>query len=299
MNGTPFACPSGQTTCAIPLPEGSGLASYKVDSATGLSASGSTFFYLDVTTPQISGSVNGSIGTTGWYISQTTFTASTSDALSGIATFEMNVDNNGWTSYSDTTFTDGIHSIQYRATDNAGNFTETTSQEIKVDTVAPALNLSTTGTTGQNGWYVSTVTLTPTASDSGSGLVALEASIDGAPFTNYQSPITLLDGIHSVQFRAIDNAGNISQTVLQEIKVDTVTPGLSLAANGTIGSNGWYVSNVAVTPNALDAGSGINTIEAMIDGGTWSLVNSPLSFSEGMHTYQIKVTDQAGNETVT
>ncbi|NWF64857.1 MAG: hypothetical protein HXY38_11180 [Chloroflexi bacterium] len=71
VNGTPFACPSGQTTCAIPLPEGSGLASYKVDSATGLSASGSAFFYLDTTTPQISGSANGSSGTNGWYTTQT------------------------------------------------------------------------------------------------------------------------------------------------------------------------------------------------------------------------------------
>ncbi|NWF64858.1 MAG: Ig-like domain repeat protein [Chloroflexi bacterium] len=151
----------------------------------------------------------------------------------------MNVDNNGWTSYSDTTFTDGIHNIQYRAYDNAGNYTETPAQEMKVDTVAPALNVATTGATGQNGWYVSTVTLTSSASDSGSGLVVLEASIDGAPFTNYQSPITLLDGIHSVQFRATDNAGNINQTAPQQIKVDTVTPSLSLATNGTLGLSGW------------------------------------------------------------
>lgn len=59
VNGVAFACPSGQTTCSIPLPEGTGTANYKVDSATGLSASGSTTWQLDVTTPQISGNVSG------------------------------------------------------------------------------------------------------------------------------------------------------------------------------------------------------------------------------------------------
>ncbi|MFN8434331.1 MAG: hypothetical protein U0V18_09930 [Anaerolineales bacterium] len=96
VNDVAFACPSGQTTCSIPLPEASGTATYKVDSATGLSANGSTSYHLDVTTPQITGDINGSSGTNGWYISQTSVTASASDSLSGLASVEVNVDNAGW-----------------------------------------------------------------------------------------------------------------------------------------------------------------------------------------------------------
>lgn len=57
--GTPFACPNGQTTCSIPLPEGTGTANYRVDSATGLSATGLTTYQRDVTTPQINGNISG------------------------------------------------------------------------------------------------------------------------------------------------------------------------------------------------------------------------------------------------
>ncbi|GAB4401939.1 MAG: hypothetical protein OHK003_28910 [Anaerolineales bacterium] len=87
--------------------------------------------------------------------------------------------------------------------------------------------------------------------------------------------------------------------------MDTITPSLNLSTNGTVGLNGWYQSNVSVTPTVSDAGSGVDKIEALIDNGSWSIpfghdvVNSPSSFSDGVHTYQYKVTDQAGNITVT
>ncbi len=139
VNGTPFTCPNGNTTCSIPLSEGTGTLNYKVDAATGLSASGSASYQVDVTTPQISGSLAGTAGQNGWYVSPTLVTASPSDTLSGIASFEVNVDNAGYTTYADTTFTDGVHTIQYRAYDNAGNYTEV-SQTVMVDTIAPSLS---------------------------------------------------------------------------------------------------------------------------------------------------------------
>ncbi|HRJ57121.1 MAG TPA: Ig-like domain-containing protein [Anaerolineales bacterium] len=303
VNGNAFACPSGQTTCSIPLPEGSGTANYKVDSATGLSASGSTTYQLDVTTPEINGNINGSSGTNGWYITQAFVTASASDSRSGLASLEMNVDNTGYTPYEDTTFSDGIHTIQYRATDNAGNVTETALQEIKVDTTVPTLNVSMTGATGNHGWYISDVTMTPTASDpsTGSGLASVEMTADGGPWTVVTGAVTLTDGIHTVQFRATDHAGNVSQTAVQQIKVDATTPSLSLNISGTRGQNDWYTSATSVTPNASDTGSGINTIEAKINGGAWVSVTSTQSsvFSDGIHSYQYRVTDHAGNVTET
>lgn len=299
VNGVAFACPSGQTTCSIPLPEAAGTATYKVDSATGLSASGSTSYQLDVTTPQIDGSINGSSGNSGWYTSQTSVSALASDALSGLASFEVNADNAGWASYSDTTFTDGMHTIQFRAIDNAGNVTETALQSVNVDTTAPTLNLATTGTMGQNSWYVSAVTLTPTASDATSGLYSLEVTTDGNTWSSVSAPLILTDGVYTVQFRATDNAGNISQTPSQQVKIDATTPSLSLNVSGTRGQNDWFISSTTVTPNASDAGSGINKTEAKIDNGTWSIVNSSASFVDGVHTYQYKVTDNAGNVTET
>ncbi|MCB0102095.1 MAG: hypothetical protein KDD74_08640, partial [Anaerolineales bacterium] len=51
-------------------------------------------------------------------------------------------------------------------------------------------------------------------------------------------------------------------------------------------------------PQPLQA-SGINKIEAMIDNGAWTVINSPLFFADGNHSYQIRVTDNAGNVTET
>lgn len=212
----------------------------------------------------------------------------------------MNINNTGWVSYAENTFTDGIHTIQYRVTDNAGNVTETAIQEIKVDTITPVINISTTGTLGSNNWYVSNVAINATSSDTTSGIVNFEMNLNDMGWTTFDlQPVTLTDGIHSVQYRATDNASNTYTTTTQEIKVDTTTPNLSLATTGTKGQNDWYVTQTSVTPTSTDSGSGIASIEYKINNGIFNLYISPLQFTDGINSYQFQLTDQAGNITIT
>jgi hypothetical protein len=298
LNGNNFTCPITATSCSFPIAqEGLGAIAYRVDAATGLSASGAVSYKLDATTPVLNGSINGVPGANNWYRSNVTLTISASDALSGLAAIMSSV-NGGSSSAVNAplSFGDGISNVVISATDNAGNVTQMT-QSIQVDTITPSLSTSLSGTSGANGWYVSTVTITPSAGDAGSGLASFEVSIDGNAYTAYTAPITFSDGIHTYQFRATDNAGNLTETVLQTVKVDTTTPTIGLNVAGTKGSNGWYVSLVKVTPNVSDATSTVGLIEAIVDNGPWSVINSPLSFTDGLHTYQFKVTDQAGNFT--
>jgi hypothetical protein len=300
INGIAFACPAGETTCSVPLSDGAGNITYRVDSSTGLSKSNNTSYKKDATTPQINGRINASTGLAGWYITSAILSASASDTTSNIATFEMNVNNTGWVSYAETIFSDGINTIQYRATDQAGNSTETAIQEIKVDTTTPVINTNTTGTSGLNSWYITNVVISATSSDVTSGISTFEINLNNTGFTTFGlQPVTLNDGIHSVQYRAIDNAGNTYTTTAQEIKVDTTTPSLSLTTNGTKGQNGWYVSHPNVTPTATDAGSGISDIEYKLNNGIFTLYTSALQFMDGINTYQFSVTDNAGNTTTT
>jgi hypothetical protein len=298
VNGVAFACPTGNTICSVPISDGQGNIAYRVDSSTGLSDSDTTTYKLDSTTPQIDGSISGTTGLNNWYVSSTTLSATATDSTSAIASFEMNVNNTGWVNYADTTFNDGIHTIQYRATDNAGNVTETAVQEIKVDTVTPVINISITGTSGLSTWYVSNVTLSASSSDVTSGVSVFEMNVDNTGWVNY-SDTTFTDGIHTIQYRSTDNAGNIYITAQQEIKVDTTTPNLTLSTTGTKGQNSWYISNTSVTPTASDAGSGVMSIEYSLNNGAFTSYTSPLQFTDGISTYQLRVTDHAGNITTT
>ncbi|MFN8411511.1 MAG: Ig-like domain-containing protein [Anaerolineales bacterium] len=307
LNGVAFACPNGAKSCLIPIPiEGVGDVTYRVHSATGLTDSGTANYKLDFTAPQLDGSLSGVAGNNNWFISNVVLDAIASDSESGLASLEAVVDGGTSTVInSPINLLDGVHTVTLTAVDVAGNVTQNT-QTIQVDTITPILTTTVSGTNGANGWYVSSVVVTPVASDSGSGLATLEAKIDGGSWTIINSPISFTDGVHTYQFRATDNAGNTTESAQQTIKVDTTTPVLSINIAGTLGKNpsnglntGWYVSSATVTPVLVDATAGVGVVEATIDGGPWIIINSPMSFQDGIHNYQIRVTDNAGNVTTT
>jgi hypothetical protein len=280
------------------LPEGTGTVSYLVTSAIGLTASGSQAFQHDSVVPQIDGSFSGSTGTNGWYVSNVTLSASADDSTSGIAAFEYSLDGEPWSPYtSPLTLYDGIHTVDLRAIDDAGNQSETT-QTISIDTITPTLDLSLTGTPGNNGWYKSNVAVTATAGDSVSGLASLEYDFDGEGWTAYNGTLTFPDGAHSLSVRAMDAAGNVTQTD-QQINVDTLMPLINLSVNGTAGANGWYISDVQVNASSSDHGSGLASFEYSLDNDTWTPYTIPLTYSEGRYSLKFRASDQAGNVTTT
>lgn len=87
------------------------------------------------------------------------------------------------------------------------NFTEPPDQS------APTTTISLSGTMGQENWYVSNVTMTVTATDSGgSGVAGTEYSLDaGASWNPYTAPVVLsTEGRELLLLaRSIDNAGNL------------------------------------------------------------------------------------------
>ena len=302
VNGTAFACPASlaTSTCSVPLPEGSGSASFTATSASGLTTSDSSSYQHDSVQPQIDGWLNGTNGNNDWFISSVDINASASDPApaSGIATFEYNLDNGGWESFPGSlSLSDGVHSLSLRASDAAGNTVET-DQTVQIDTITPALDMSVDGTLGANGWYSSAVQVSVSASDSGSGVNTVEYDLDGAGWTAYSGPLDLSDGVHNLSLRVIDNAGNITEGT-QIFSVDTLAPVIDFSLTGTEGANGWYTSTVQVNASASDAGSGLSTMEVSVDGGAWSAYSMPLVFDDGPHTYQFRATDQAGNLTNT
>ncbi|MCC6298613.1 MAG: Ig-like domain repeat protein [Anaerolineales bacterium] len=190
---------------------------------------------------------------------------------------------------------EGANDFTFWALSSWGDSSQMGTLSANVDTVSPSAGLDITASTGTNGWYTSPAFLSAIGSDSTSGLASVLLSVDGGA---RQTSTTLNEGAYSVDVQAQDNAGNFSNASTT-ISVDTTTPTIDLSLNGTTGKNGWYISSMQVNASASDATSGIATLELTADGGAWTAVNGPWSFSDGYHTLQFKATDNAGNATTT
>ena len=293
----PISCTG---SCTINLPPGSGTATYTMTaSPSNTTSSGSTAWMYDPEPPVPGLNVTGTSGTNGWYISPVTVSAAATDPstgsgqASGPAGASISVD--GGAEQSSATLNEGVHSVIASAIDNAGNTATAAAVAIKVDTTTPLINVSLAGTPGANGWYISDTQISATATDATSGINTIEVTVDGGAWTIYSTPVTLTDGQHTLQFRATDNAGNVTTTAPQQVQVDSTPPVISPSITGTMGSNNWYISDVQVGATATDASSGIDTLEVAVDGGVWAAYTAPIPFITGRHSLQFRATDKAGN----
>jgi hypothetical protein len=229
-------------------------------------------------------------GTNGWYSTRPTLAASASDAVSGVASAFISLNGGSW--LASVSPADGTASVAGRATDNAGNVATSSAQTVLVDTVAPSVALARAGTL-TNGWYTTDVSITASASDATSGLSTTEYRVNGGAWTAGSAVTLNTDGTHVVDFRATDKAGLVTSSS-QTVKIDKTNPALGFSPSGTLGSNGWYKTTVALTMSASDPASGVASFEYRLDGGVWT-TGSAITLTDGTHTVDTRATDIAGN----
>src|SRR5436309_14801375 len=124
----------------------------------------------------------------------------------------------------------------------------------------PASAGSVSGTTGANGWFVSNVTVSMSATDALGGVDRITYRIDGRNWSTYAGPFVLTDGQHHVEYLAADLAGLTEAVRSLAISVDTAPPRSVVDISGQSRANGWFVSNVTVVLNATDAPSGVASL---------------------------------------
>src|SRR6185295_11168249 len=89
-------------------------------------------------------------------------------------------------------------------------YTTGVSATLQADLTAPQTASSLSGTLGSAGWYVSPVTVSLSATDSGTGVAQTLYSLDGGTAQTYNSPVLVSgQGTHSFLFHSIDAAGNV------------------------------------------------------------------------------------------
>src|SRR5205807_1060792 len=279
---------------------------YAADVAGLMEATHSLSVSVDVTPPATASSLAGTAGANGWYTSSVTVSLTATDATSGVAVVNYRIDSGSWLVYAGPILLgEGRHLLEYRASDVAGNLETIRARSIAVDSSPPVSSVSLSGTQGANGWYVTEVSATLTATDATSGVAIIDYRIDGGPWATYSGAVTLADGRHVLEFHATDQAGNIeltqSASVLVEpthtttIRINTVAPITTASVSGMVGANGWYISSVSVTLNASDGDGGVSRIFYRLDGGSWTVYSGALVLGDGRRVLDYYATDRSGN----
>ncbi|WP_164861520.1 glycoside hydrolase family 3 C-terminal domain-containing protein [Microbacterium sp. CPCC 204701] len=122
------------------------------------------------------------------------------------------------------------------------------------DTAAPTVTMSAEPTTpnGDNGWYTVPVTLTFTASDESDPAPVVEVSVNGSAYAVQDGPLVVEeDGVYTVNARATDAAGNVSQVATTEVKIDSTAPTVTATRS-------WL--RILATLTATDETSGVASI---------------------------------------
>jgi len=250
-----------------------------------------------------------------------------SDSTSGLAKVEAIVNGiptvlgttSSWSGY--LTLNEGSNTVKFKVTDKAGKFKETNVETIKVDTGKPIITL-VTPSDGQalikGSSY--TVTVTPADSTGGSGIARVEYS-QNADFTGSNNAAIMPDGsatstLGSIPelgatyyFRAVDNAGNESDSVRVNVRKDTTGPTITVIA-----PTGEYISTKRPKFEAsITDSAGINASTAKVHykkdsetsettealtGNSGSYSFTPTSDLDGKkYEFWFTAQDTLGNET--
>jgi flagellar hook assembly protein FlgD len=267
----------------------------------------------DTTPPEVTGKVTGNQDADGNYVGAATVTVTASDVGSGVDTVEYSFDGQPFAAYTQPLSVNqpGAHTVTFRATDKAGNtspvgsvkFTVTAPQE--EDTTPPQVSAQLSGQQDSAGNYVGSATVMISVSDTESGVATVEYSLDGGPYTEYPSPVSVTQaGAHTLSYRATDKAGNTTPVATLRFTVvapedDTTLPQVSAAITGTQDWAWNYVGSATVKLTASDVGSGLDTVEYSLDGQPFAAYTQPLSVNQpGAHTLSYRATDKAGNMSV-
>jgi phage FluMu protein Com len=135
---------------------------------------------------------------------------------------------------------EGENELHYFSVDSAGCREDVNIYTFKLDTIKPVTEyiLSPAEPDGENGFYVSDLQITLTSNEAGQVYYYWDDNYD----IPYNKPIKALEGGHTLTYYTVDEAGNMGEETILELKVDTTAPTTALVLDPSkpTGTNGWY-----------------------------------------------------------
>lgn len=256
----------------------------------------------DDTAPVTTATVEGVMGTNGWYTFIVDVTLTATDDSGVVNRTLYSLDSAPWEVYTTiiTISGDGIHTLEFFSEDMDGNQEDVKEITVSIDGTAPTAYAAVSGDEGNLGWFVSTVDIELSASDATSGVDSVSYSVDGGTWTTVASSTVtvavLQEGTHTLEYYATDLANNSGDVESLEVRIDTLAPETSFEMFGPSQVGSWFLSFAFVELNASDSGSGLNYSLVRVDAGSWELYTEPIVVNgEGTHTVQAQSIDFAGN----
>lgn len=218
--GTQYRIDGGQWAdgSSVTLSDGIFTVDFLVRDAAGNSTTVSQTVSVDTVSPVLTHRIAGRVGNSPWYVSSITITASAADPTSAVEAIEYRINGGEWQAGQTITADDGIHTIDLRTKDNAGNQTEY-SITVEIDSTPPTASI----TSPSDGATVAkTVMLSGAVSGGLSGVKSVQLKIDSSPWieidhwtetfwdhrwvTGYS-----MNGRHTIRLLVTDNAGNTAE----------------------------------------------------------------------------------------
>ncbi|ADI89678.1 putative surface adhesion protein [Acinetobacter oleivorans DR1] len=233
-------------------------------------------------------------------------------------TYLVSIDNGK--TWQETTVTqkdlaDGVYQFKAVVTDVAGNISETSVQKVVVDTTAPQAGeltlaaLADTGISATNQiTQDKTFDLKISGQEVNSQIIYWISKDEGK--TWQETTVTqkdLADGVY--QFKAVvtDVAGNISETSVQKVVVDTTAPQAGELTLSDLSDTGVSTTDQITQDKTFDLKINGQEVNSQItywiskdDGKTWQETTvAQKDLTDGVYQYKAIVTDVAGNTSET
>ncbi|MBM9476835.1 Ig-like domain-containing protein [Nakamurella flavida] len=155
----------------------------------------------------------------------------------------------------------------------------------------PLVRLTTDIEAPSSGWNTGPVQVSVTASSATDPAPRVEIAVDDGDWQPAAGPVLLsTDGTHTVQTRATDAQGRVSDVRSLTVRIDTTAPVTTAQA-------ALRDTDVALTLTAVDDGSGVATTQYQVGDGFIATYTGPVPITRAAQAQTVRYfsTDTAGN----
>ncbi|MET3806149.1 hypothetical protein ABIB25_003158 [Nakamurella sp. UYEF19] len=252
----------------------------------------------DTTPPTVTLTTDPSVptGLNGWYNGPVTVSAIAVDDVDPSPVLSAVVDGaeSAQVSAPVSLVTDGRHTVSVTAADAVGNVSAASNLSVKIDATPPVSNVAVDAVARR---------ITFNAADNTSGVSKVEYQLPAGSWLTATSPVTVGSGATTVQYRSVDQAGNVEATH----QVSVSKAGITLLASSTVavlsGSTVVVGGSVTITAKVTGAGAvptgtiritarGVQVGQGILSGGRVVLTIKAGAFLPG--SYQLLVDYSGG-----